>query len=138
MGGKRTSQQEIVQLELFTNEGLTCNEIAQRLGRSPAAIRNLRYKKNLAARTKSEFKFLFQQKDELSNAIKSLQSQKTTLVYAVNDLKKEKLEEAIKTDRTLIEQILTQILIKLKVQRPDLFVLSCPEQIAMLLKLILK
>jgi len=55
-----------VQSEALTNEDLTCREIAQRIDRTPAAIRNLRYKKNLANYLKSENKVLFQQRDALS------------------------------------------------------------------------
>lgn len=55
-----------MQSEALTNEGLTCRQIAQRIGRTPAAIRNLRYKKNLVKYLKSENKVLFQQRDELS------------------------------------------------------------------------
>jgi hypothetical protein len=55
-----------VQPEALTNEDLTCREIAQRIDRTPASKRNLRYKKNLANFLKSENKVLFQQRDELS------------------------------------------------------------------------
>jgi DNA-binding CsgD family transcriptional regulator len=61
MGGRRTSKAELAQLEALTKEGLTAREIAQRLDRSPAAIRNLRYKKHLAIRVQDEAKALFQQ-----------------------------------------------------------------------------
>ena len=50
MGGRRTKKEELTQIETMTKEGLTCREIAQRLGRSSAAIKNLRYKKHLVAR----------------------------------------------------------------------------------------
>jgi transposase len=83
MGGKRSSKQEITQLEALTKEGLTCREIAERLGRSEAAIRNLRYKKHLVARAEDETEALFQQREELTNLVKSLQEQKTALVFEV-------------------------------------------------------
>jgi acid phosphatase class B len=72
--------------------------------------------------------------------VKFLQGQKTSLAFEVEYLKKEKekLEGAIATDKYLLEQTLAQALINLKLQRPDLFILSGPEQIAMLLKVILK
>lgn len=108
--------------------------------RAPAAIRNLRYKKQLAIRAHDETKALFLQRNELTNLVKNLQGQKRVLGYQVDYLKteKERLEAAIATDKTCLEQTLAQALINLKIQRPDLFTLSGPEQIAMLLKVILK
>jgi IS30 family transposase len=76
MGGKRTTKEELAQLEALTKEGLTAREIAQRLGRSPASIRNLRYKKHLVARAEDENKALLQQREELANAVKNLLGEK--------------------------------------------------------------
>lgn len=72
--------------------------------------------------------------------VKSLQGQKTSLAFEVGYLgkEKEKLEGAITTDKFLLEQTLSQALVNLKRYRPDLFTLSGPEQIAMLLKVFLK
>jgi IS30 family transposase len=140
MGGKRTSKEELAQLEALTKQGLTAREIAQELDRSPAAIRNLRYKKHLVTRAEDETKALFQQRDELRNALKTLQGQKTTLAYELESLKKEnqKLEAIIYMNKINLENALAQGLMNLKQQRPDLFTLSGPEQIAMLLKAFLK
>jgi predicted transcriptional regulator len=147
MGGKRTSKEELAQLEALTKEGLTCREIAEKLGRSPAAIRNLRYKKHLVSRAQDETKALFQQRDQLNNMMKILQGQKTMLAIDVDRLKKEvdglkkekeRLEGIIILDKVLLQQTLSQALVNLKQYRPDLFTLSGPEQIGMILKAILK
>ena len=140
MGGKRASKQELTQLETLSKEGLTCREIAQKLGRSPAAIRNLRYKKHLVARVEDETKVLFQQRDELNKILTKLQGEKRVLDFKLDYLKteKERLEAAIRTDKGLLQETLTQGLMNLKQQRTDLFTLSGPEQIAMLLKAFLK
>jgi DNA-binding CsgD family transcriptional regulator len=136
MGGKRTSKQELTQLETLTKEGLTAGEIGQKLGRSPAAIRNLRYKKHLAIKVQDETKALLRQRDELINVVKSLQGQKTSLTFEVEYLRNEKarLGAAIALDKVRREETLAQTLMNLKIQRPDLFTLSGPEQIDMLLK----
>ncbi len=140
MGGKRTTKEELAQLEAFTKEGLTAREIAKNSAIFPAAIRNLRYKKHLITGAEDESKVLFQQRDDLRNALKTLQGQKTALVYELESLKKEKqkLEAIIYMDRIHLENALTQGLMNLKQQRPDLFTLSSPEQIAILLKMLLK
>jgi IS30 family transposase len=140
MGGRRTTKEELAQLEALTKEGLTARDIAQKLGRSPAAIRNLRYKKHLFARAEDETKALFQQRDDLRSMLKTLQGQKTTLAYEVDSLKKEKqkLEAIINVDRTLLERALAQGLVNLKQQRPELFYMSDQEQKVRLLGLFLK
>ena len=144
MGGKRSSKQELAQLETLTKEGLTCKEIGQKLGRSAAAIRNLRHKKNLVSRIQDETKALFQQRDELNSVVKNLQGQKRGLSFELDCLKKEKerLEAVIRADKAfdkaLVQETLSQALMNLKQQRPDLFTLSGPEQMAMLLKVFLK
>jgi transposase len=140
MGGKRTIKEELTQLEALTNRGLTCREIAQKLGRSAAAVRNLRYKKHLVARAEDEIKALFQQRDELTNVVKNLQGHKTVLACELNYLKteKERPEAAITAAKNCLQEKLAQPLESLKQQRPDLFTLSGPEQIAMLLRVFLK
>lgn len=90
MGGRRTSREELAQLEALTREGFTCNEIGQKLGRTPSAIRNLRCKKHLITGTKDEIRILSEQRDELSNTVKNLQGQKSMLLHEVDDLVKEK------------------------------------------------
>ena len=140
MGGRRTKKEELTQIEAMTKEDLTCREIAQKLGRSSAAIRNLRYKKHLVVRAEDETKALFQQRDELSNIVKGLQGEKRVLDFKLDYLRteKERFEAAIRTDKILLQETLAQGLMNLKRQRPDLFTLSGPEQLARFLKVLLK
>ena len=56
MGGKRITKEELAQLESLTEEGLTAKDIAQRLGRSPNAVKALWCRKRLAVRVQSELK----------------------------------------------------------------------------------
>ena len=49
---------------------------------------------------------------------------------------KQKLEIIIYADKILLQRTLTQALTNLKLQRPDLFILSGQDQIAMLAKLL--
>ena len=139
MGGRRTTKQELEQIEALTSEGLTTREIAERLNRSEAAIRNLRYKKRLAPILRSETAVLQKQKNDLTSKVKALQYQKASLIYELNDLKKKKqnLEAAIKTDKFILEQTLAKALLNLKQQRPELFYMTQQDQIASIVKLFL-
>jgi IS30 family transposase len=138
MGGRRTSKEELMQLEAMTEEGLTIREIAERLGRSEAGIRNLRYRNRLVRKAEDETKVLFQQRDELKNIVDTLQGQKTSLVDEVDGLRKEKekLEANINVDKTQLYGVLAQALMNLKLQRPDLFILTGQDQIISLARLL--
>jgi IS30 family transposase len=140
MGGRRTTKEELAQLETFTKEGLTARDIAQKLDRSPAAIRNLRYKKQLVIRAQDETKALFQKRDELIKVVNNLHREKTALDSETDILKKEKtkLEGIIAWDRLLLEGTLSDALVNLKQQRPDLFTISNQEQIAKLVGHVLR
>jgi IS30 family transposase len=146
MGGRRTTKAELAQLEALTREGLTVREIAEKLGRSPAAIRNLRYKKHLVVKLQDENKALFQQKEYLRNELKTLEERKTTLARVVAGLEsekqtleneKQKLEKIIPSYRLQLQLTLRQALIDLKQQNPDLFTLTGEEQLARLIGTIL-
>lgn len=139
MGGRRSTKEELTQLEAMTEEGLTTREIAQKLGRSEAGVRNLRYRKRLVKKTQNETKVLFQRRDELQNSVKALQGQKTILSQDVEGLEKEreKLEAVINMDKVQLFGVLAQALVNLKQQRPDLFILTGQDQIVSLARLFL-
>ena len=91
------------------------------------------------SKAEDESKVLFQQRDQLRNAVWTLQRQETLLVTEVNRLKKEKekLEASINTDKTLLSGVLAQALVNLKQNRPDLFILTGQDQIVSLARLFL-
>ena len=138
MGGRRSTKEELEQIEALTSEGLTTREIAERLNRSESAIRNLRYKKQLANRAKDETKALFQQRDELAKVVKNLQGQKNVLSFELEYLKTEKakLEATINATKNYPQEALAQKLISLKQQRPDLFYMTTQDQISQLISII--
>jgi predicted transcriptional regulator len=109
MVGRRTTKEELTQLEALTQEGFTTREIAQKLGRSPAAIRNLRYKKHLVGEMEDEKKALTRQIGELQCAKRFLQEEIG------------KLEATLRQDRGYMRHTIAEILITLKKEKPDLF-----------------
>ncbi|MFC1487070.1 hypothetical protein ACFLRN_05210 [Thermoproteota archaeon] len=139
MGGRRISKEEVQRAETFIDEGLTNREIAEKLGRSEAGIRNLRYRKNLVNRAEGESKVLFQQRDELKRVVGILQRQKMMLTVEVDQHRKEKekLETIIESNKSELYGVLAQALINLKRQRPDLFILTGQDQIVSLARLFL-
>ncbi len=99
----------------------------------------MRHRKGLVKTAESESKVLFQQRDELTRVVGIFQGQKTLLVIEVDRLKKEKekLEGLIKTDKSELYRVLAQALMNLKLQRPDLFILTDQDQIVSLARLFL-
>jgi hypothetical protein len=126
-------------IETFIEEGLTNRDISEKLGRSEAGIRNIRYRKGLVNKAESESKILFQQRDGLKRIVWALQGQKTSLTTEVAGLKKEKekLEASINTDKILLHGVLAKALMNLKQRRPDLFYLTGQDQLVSLVRLFL-
>ena len=139
-GGRRSTKQDIAQLVTFIEEGLTTRQIAERLGRSEAGIRNLCYRIRLVRKAKDETKILFKQRDQLKEIVTTLQSKKILLTQEIDNLKreKEKLESIIYADKILLQQTIRQALENLKQQRPDLFYLTGQDQIVSLTRLFLQ
>lgn len=140
MGGRRISKEELQQIEVLVDEGVTNREISEKLGRSEAGIRNLRYRNRLLNKAEYESKVLFQRKDQLKDVVWTLQGQKILMVTEVAGLKKEKekLEALINTDKTLLQGVLAQALTNLKLQRPDLFYMTGQDQMVSLIRLFLE
>ena len=139
MGGRRTSKEELQQIEVLVDEGLTNREIAEKLGRSEAGIRNIRFRKGLVTAAEDESKVLFQQRNDLKRLVVNLNEQKTSLDTEVERLKneKEKLEATINANKSELYRVLAQALVNLKQQRPDLFILTGQDQMVSLVRLFL-
>ncbi len=136
MGGRRHTKQELQQIQTLVNEGLTSRQIAERLGRSEAAVRNLRHREKVIKKAQDETNTLLQRRDQLRDEVNALQQQQQTLRRDVEKLRDENqtLQTAIGIDKLFLQQILSQALTNLKQQRPDLFALSETDQISILTK----
>ena len=140
MAGKRYSRDEIDQISALISEGWSNREIASKLGRPEAGIRNIRYRQGLKNKAENETKTLFQQRNRLRLQVSELQIKHLELSNAVDFLEKRKgnAEAFLNLDRLLLRSVLIKALTTLKLERPDLFVLSEQEQILMLTNLFLK
>lgn len=132
--GKRYSKEELDLVNSLMGEGLTDREIAQRLNRSEAGVRNIRYRKKLIKMAQSEIGMLRGHEDGIRRSVEALKVEQQELFKSVKSLReeKEKLETFVKLDKIQLQSILAQALTALKQQRPDLFVLSGQKQMAML------
>jgi len=71
-------------------EDLSNREIASRLGRSEAGIRNIRYRLNLKRKTRDELESLRNMKEKLEGEIAELDQTKTELVQDIRVLEEKK------------------------------------------------
>ena len=76
---RRFTRAEKEQIKTLVSEGLTNKEIAERLNRTEAAVRNIRYRSKLKTATQNQLPLLIQQKINLTNMLTQLNFKHTQL-----------------------------------------------------------
>ena len=132
--GRRYSKEDLEQIKALVNEGLTNMEISNKLGRSEAGIRNIRYRLKLEADTRETLQSLLQEKDMLSKEIASLNRTRSTLSSEISSQqgRREKISGLLSLDEDALNDRLIKALTRLKDQKPELFYISGEEQIGKL------
>ena len=129
--GNRYSKEELGSIEPLIMEGLTNREIALRLGRTEAGIRNVRHRHKLKRKTEDSIRHLHLQKEKIESEIDELKQAKTQLSTNVKSLE-EKKEHLLAFNEELAKKKIEETLIDLKIEKPGLFYISGEEQIAKL------
>lgn len=129
--GNRYSKDELGSIEPLILEGLTNREIASRLGRSEAGLRNVRYRLRLKRKTGDSIRHLQLQKEKAESEIDELNQTKTRLSANVK-LLEEKKKHLLTFNEELAKKKIEETLINLKIEKPELFNISAEEQIAKL------
>jgi len=129
--GTRYSRQELEQIKALASEGLTNTEIATRLNRTEAGIRNIRHRLKLEADTRDTIQSLLQERDALKKEITDHKRTSSELSYEIKTLqqRKEDLSKAISIDEETLNNKLIPALARLKDQKPELFNITLEEQI---------
>ena len=125
--GKRYTKEEISRIQALTEEGLTSNEIASKLGRPEGGIRNIRYRLKMKTNQKESLKQLSKDRRSLSEKVNRLKWDLQTL-----QSRKTAIEKALQTDEATLNTRLQSALRKLKDVRPDLFQITLEEQLGKL------
>ncbi len=122
--GKRYTEQEKHRIQELANQGHTDESIAQQLGRSTNAIRNMRHRNNLKTNETQTIQQLKKEKQEL---IQQTQEQKRQL--RLLERKSNLLRRSIQTEEEIFKAKLETELLRLKHTKPHLFEISGQEQL---------
>ena len=146
MPGQHYSNDEVQMMVTLKKQGLPYREIARRVGRSQAGVRNQFFRKGMIQRTRSEVQTLYEKKTTLEEDVGTLQFRLTQLEGQHGELsrsisslekRREKIQRMISLDRNSLERLLLSGLITLRQKRPSLFILNQQEQLAFITKTIL-
>lgn len=147
MVGRHYSKDQLYEIIFLRKEGLVYREIAERLGRNEAGIRNQFYRKRLTERTRSETKIIEEKnlklKGEmgaLQESLTRLQDQQTELSKSITALqqKNDFIQQTLEMNKLMLKKILMTALIDLKRMRPDLFMFNQQEQLSVLVNCFFK
>ena len=131
--GVRYSEEDLSQIKSLVDVGLTNREIASRLRRSEAGIRNIRYRLKLKKKTEDDIKSLHLLKKEIESDIAKFNQTKTRLSKDVRSLEEEKtyFQNILNQNEEAMKKKIESKLTELKVEKPELFYMSDEEQIAL-------
>lgn len=129
--GRRFTKPEREQIGKLVSEGLTGREIAERLGRTEAAVRNIRYREGLKVATANQLPELTRQRDYLKQEITQLTQRRTNLLDEYNSIRAKAVQasKALQLDEETLRTRIQSELVKLKQNRPELFLMSGQEQL---------
>ena len=121
--GRRYTHEEINQIQALIDEGLTNRDIATRLNRSEAGIRNIRHRTKLKKHTTKSLQTLLQQEKEFAARNSHLQREVDYLTTRRNEIR-----SILRMDEQAINQRLQISLTRLKDKNPELFCFTIEEQ----------
>jgi len=125
--GSQYTLEETEEIQNLVNLGYTNQQIADKLGRTTAAIRNIRHRNKIKTQTKQTITNLRDKRTKLNQEIKTLQSQIVKM-----ETRHRQLTKAMQTNETTLNNKIETRLRQLKYQKPELFHITGEEQIVKL------
>ena len=126
MGSKYT-QEELQEIQVLAEQGYSNQQIADKLGRTPAAIRNTRHRNKIKTQTRQTIQTLKTQQQNLTQTTRQLQTKLASLQSRHRQVK-----QALRLDEETLNRKLEYALRQLKYQKPELFHITVEEQIGKL------
>jgi len=125
--GIQYTPKEIEEIQALAEQGLTNQQIADKLGRTPAAIRNIRHRNKIKTQTKNTLQTLRTQKQTLMQSTGQLETQLSLL-----QSRQRQVKQALQLDEQTLNRRLEQALHQLKDRKPELFYTTVEEQVGKL------
>ena len=125
--GLRYTLKETEEIQALAKQGYTNQQIADKLGRTQAAIRNIRHRNKIKTQTRQDINTLRSQRTRLNQEVKTLQAQTVKL-----ETRHRQVTKALQTNEATLNNRLETRLRQLKYQKPELFKISTEDQIAKL------
>lgn len=131
---KHYSQEETKQIQNLVAQGCSNTEIAQKLGRAEAGIRNIRHRLKLKTNTRDQLQSLLQEKAELEKNVQELRRNQAQETKQLSSLQNKRQETWIRLqlDQQTLQQKLQTSIAELKTRKPELFYITETEQITKL------
>ena len=125
--GKRYTEQEKQLIQELANQGSIDESIAQQLGRSTNAIRNIRHRTNIKTKETTSIQQLKQEKQKLQQ-----QTQETSKRLRQLETRRDQIKQALQAEEENFKTKLEAELVQLKNIKPELFEITDQEQLAKL------
>jgi predicted transcriptional regulator len=122
--GKHYTEQEKRRIQELAQQGYTDEAIAQQLGRSTNAIRNIRHRDNIKS---SEIQSIHQLKETKQTL--EQQTQQTEYELKKLEQRRNQIQRALQMEQTQLNQKLEIELTRLKDTKPELFTITAEEQL---------
>ena len=122
--GKRYTDEEKQRIQELTEQGHTDESIAQQLGRSTNAIRNIRHRTNIKTRHTYTINQLNQEKQNLTR-----QTQETIKQLRQLETRRDKVGQALVIEENILNKRLETALVRLRDQKPELFTITIQDQV---------
>lgn len=120
--GKRYSREEKDLIKALVEEDMTSQEIASRLGRPEAGVRNLRHRLGLKKKTRDQLQTLKNTERKLTDRVARLNHELQSM-----EVKRDTISKALQLEETALRSRLERELNRLKHQKPDLFLITSGE-----------
>jgi IS30 family transposase len=121
--GKRYTEEEKRLIQELSEQGQTDESIANQLGRTPNAIRNIRHRTNIKAKETITIQQLKETNQTFQKETKKLENHLKHL-----QRRKSHLKQAIEKDNELLQARLHKELLELRKRKPELFTITIQDQ----------
>ena len=122
--GKRYTEQEKQIIQELAKQGYTDESIAQQLGRSTNAIRNIRHRVNIQTKQTQTIQQLKQEKQKFAD-----QTQETKKQIRQLEAQRAQVIQALAIEETILNKRLETALSRLKDKKPELFTINLQDQV---------